>query len=110
MQEAEGSSSIPIIPGPNLGSSKVPQGPRINTRTLQPPTSVQELTTNLPQILLVCQESAIIIIISQLCFFSPSLSAFFFPKHRLTNFPNELLRRTHPCALEVLAHGHKCRW
>ena len=41
------SGSIPIILIANLRQSKVQQGVRIMSRTLQPPTSVQELTINL---------------------------------------------------------------
>ena len=47
MQEVEIASNIPIILSPNLRLSKVQEGVRIKTRTLQPPTSMQELTINL---------------------------------------------------------------
>ena len=48
-QEAERASSIPIILSPNLCLSKVQWRVRIKNRTLQPPTSMQVLTINLPK-------------------------------------------------------------
>ena len=42
------SEHTPIILSPNLRLSKAQQGVSIINRTLQPPISVQELTTNLP--------------------------------------------------------------
>ena len=59
-KEAERVCSIPIILGPNLRLSKLQQGVSIQTRTLQPPASLRELTIDLPQTL-VFEESAIII-------------------------------------------------
>ena len=57
-KKTERAGSIPIILSPNLRLSKVQWGLRIKNRTPHPPTSMQELTANLPQTL-VFEESAI---------------------------------------------------
>ena len=49
-QETKRASSLPVILSPKLRLSKVQQYVRINNQTLQPPTSMQELTINLPKI------------------------------------------------------------
>ena len=45
MQKAERASSLPVTLSPKL-LSKVQKGLRIKNQTLQPPTSMQELTAN----------------------------------------------------------------
>ena len=64
MEEAErtSTSSITIILIRNPHLSKVQLGLHITNQTLEPPMSMQELTMNLPKVL-VCEESVIIIII-----------------------------------------------
>ena len=61
MLEAERICGIPIILSPNLHLFKVQWGLHIKNQPLQPPISMQEVTFNLPQIL-ICEELAIIII------------------------------------------------
>ena len=48
MQKAERASSLPVTLSPKL-LSKVQKGLRIKNQTLQPPTSMQELTISLPK-------------------------------------------------------------
>ena len=60
---AERVSGIPIILSPNHRLFNVQKGLRVKEQTLKPQKSTQELTINLPKIL-VCEESAIIKVVT----------------------------------------------